>query len=78
MHVVPCGTSESMHIRRRAGTPFSAPLLLQDFEDASHEIKESASNEREHVSAVTLFDMKIGDTHVAMKLPAGIAITMRR
>jgi hypothetical protein len=46
----------------------SAPLLLLDLLSASHEIKQSASNEREHVSAVALFVMKIVDTHFAMKL----------
>ena len=57
-----------MHARRHVGTGSSAPLLLLDLLSASHEIKESASNEREQVSAVALFVMKIVDTHFAMKL----------
>jgi hypothetical protein len=40
-----------MHARRHVGTGSSVPLLLLDLLSASHEIKESASNEREQVSA---------------------------
>jgi hypothetical protein len=61
----PC---DYIDVRRHVVTRISAPLLLLDLLSASHEIKESASNEREHIITVALFVMKIVDTHYAMKL----------
>ncbi len=58
IHVASCHSADSMLVRKRADTEISPPLLLLDVEVASHEIKESASNEREHVRAGIAITMR--------------------